>query len=205
MKIIGITGPSGAGKSLLSEAFTKRNIPVIDADALYHSLLVPPSECLDAIKAAFGERVIAPDGTLDRAALGAVVFSSEDKLALLNETVLSRVLVRIRELIASYGDQGATAVAVDAPTLIESGFDLECDFVISVLAPKRDRIERIMARDSISREKAELRINAQKDDGFYISASDAVLNNDSSREQLLLEADRVIEKILTAEVSDAQN
>lgn len=205
MKVIGITGPSGAGKSLLSEAFTKRNIPVIDADALYHSLLVPPSECLDAIKATFGERVIAPDGTLDRAALGAVVFSNKEKLALLNETVLSRVLVRIREVIASFGDQGAIAVAVDAPTLIESGFNLECDFVISVLAPKSDRVARIMARDSISRDKAELRINAQKDDDFYISASDAVLNNGSSREQLLLEADGVIEKILATEVSDAQN
>ncbi|MBQ7376281.1 MAG: dephospho-CoA kinase [Clostridia bacterium] len=205
MKVIGITGPSGAGKSLLSEAFTKRNIPVIDADALYHSLLVPPSECLDAIKATFGERVIAPDGTLDRAALGAVVFSNKEKLALLNETVLSRVLVRIREVIASFGDQGAIAVAVDAPTLIESGFNLECDFVISVLAPKSDRVARIMARDSISRDKAELRINAQKDDDFYIAASDAVLNNGSSREQLLLESDGVIEKILATEVSDAQN
>lgn len=203
MKIIGITGPSGAGKSMLSPAFEKRNIPVIDADALYHSLLLPPSECLDAIRSAFGDGVISPDGTLDRAALGAIVFSSKEKLALLNETVLSRVIARIRELIASYGDQGAIAVAVDAPTLIESGFDLECDFVISVLAPKSDRIERIMARDSISREKAELRINAQKGDEFYISASDAVLHNDSSREQLLLEADGVIQKILSAEVTDA--
>ena len=205
MRIIGVTGPSGAGKSLLSEAFAKRNIPVIDADALYHSLLVPPSECLDAIKAEFGESVISPDGTLDRTALGAIVFSSEEKLALLNETVLSRVLVRIRELIATYGEQGAIAVAVDAPTLIESGFDLECDFVISVLAPKSDRIERIMARDSISREKAELRINAQKDDGFYISASSEVLINDGSQEQLLSAADGVIKKILATEVTDAQN
>lgn len=205
MRIIGVTGPSGAGKSLLSEAFAKRNIPVIDADALYHSLLVPPSECLDAIKATFGESVISPDGTLDRAALGAIVFSSEEKLALLNETVLSRVLVRIRELIATYGEQGAIAVAVDAPTLIESGFDLECDFVISVLAPKSDRIERIMARDSISREKAELRINAQKDDGFYISASSEVLINDGSQEHLLSAADGVIKKILATEVTDAQN
>ena len=205
MRIIGVTGPSGAGKSLLSEAFAKRNIPVIDADALYHSLLVPPSECLDAIKAEFGESIISPDGTLDRAALGAIVFSSEEKLALLNETVLSRVLVRIRELIATYGEQGAIAVAVDAPTLIESGFDLECDFVISVLAPKSDRIKRIMARDSISREKAELRINAQKDDGFYISASSEVLINDGSQEQLLSAADGVIKKILATEVTDAQN
>jgi dephospho-CoA kinase len=94
-------------------------------------------------------------------------------------------------------------VAVDAPTLIESGFDLECDFVISVLAPKSDRIERIMARDSISREKAELRINAQKGDEFYISASDEILTNDGTREQLILKADGVIEKILSAEVTDA--
>jgi dephospho-CoA kinase len=199
MKIIGITGPSGAGKSLLSETFTKRNIPVIDADALYHSLLVPPSECLDAIKAAFGECVIAPDGTLDRAALGAVVFSNEKKLALLNETVLSRVLVRIREVIASYAESGALAVAVDAPTLIESGFNRECDFVLSILAPKRDRIERIMARDSISREKAELRINAQKDDEFYIKASDAVLINDGSQNQFFERAETMIESILQSE------
>jgi dephospho-CoA kinase len=199
MKIIGVTGPSGAGKSLLSETFTKRNIPVIDADALYHSLLVPPSECLDAIKAAFGECVIAPDGTLDRAALGAVVFSNEKKLALLHETVLSRVLVRIREVIASYAESGAIAVAVDAPTLIESGFNRECDFVLSILAPKRDRIERIMARDSISREKAELRINAQKDDEFYIKASDAVLINDGSQNQFFERAETMIESILQSE------
>jgi dephospho-CoA kinase len=199
MKIIGVTGPSGAGKSLLSETFTKRNIPVIDADALYHSLLVPPSECLDAIKAAFGECVIAPDGTLDRAALGAVVFSNEKKLALLNETVLSRVLVRIREVIASYAESGAIAVAVDAPTLIESGFNRECDFVLSILAPKRDRIERIMARDSISREKAELRINAQKDDEFYIKASDTVLINDGSQNQFFERAETMIELILQSE------
>jgi dephospho-CoA kinase len=199
MKIIGVTGPSGAGKSLLSETFTKRNIPVIDADALYHSLLVPPSECLDAIKAAFGECVIAPDGTLDRTALGAVVFSNEKKLALLNETVLSRVLVRIREVIASYAESGAIAVAVDAPTLIESGFNRECDFVLSILAPKRDRIERIMARDSISREKAELRINAQKDDEFYIKASDAVLINDGSQNQFFERAETMIESILQSE------
>lgn len=203
MKIIGITGPSGAGKSLLSLAFEKRNIPTIDADAIYHSLLVPPSKCLDAIKSAFGDGVIATDGTLDRTALGAIVFSSKEKLALLNETVLSRVLVRIRELIDEYAKNGATAVAVDAPTLIESGFDRECDFVISVLAPREDRIERIVSRDSISREKAELRVNAQKSDEFYVSASDAVLTNDGTPTHLLALADKTIAKLLEAEVTDA--
>ena len=203
MKIIGITGPSGAGKSLLCEAFKERNIPVIDADKLYHSLLTPPSECLDAIRAAFGESVIAPNGTLDRTALGAIVFSSEEKLTLLNETVLSRVLVRIRELIAKFKNDGACAVAVDAPTLIESGFDRECDFVLSILAPRENRIERIMSRDSISRQKAELRVNAQKGDDFYISASDEVLTNDGTAEHLLSMARAIIDKILCAEDENA--
>jgi dephospho-CoA kinase len=107
--------------------------------------------------------------------------------------------VRIREVIASYAESGAIAVAVDAPTLIESGFNRECDFVLSILAPKRDRIERIMARDSISREKAELRINAQKDDEFYIKASDAVLINDGSQNQFFERAETMIESILQSE------
>ena len=92
MRIIGVTGPSGAGKGALCEMFKKRGMVCIDADAVYHSLLVPPSECLDALKSAFGESVFCPDGSLDRAVLGRIVFAESDKLELLNSTVLSFVL-----------------------------------------------------------------------------------------------------------------
>ena len=192
MRIIGITGPSGAGKSVISALLDKYSIPTIDADAVYHSLLIPPSPCLDALKNAFGDRIFNSDGSLDRTALGAIVFSDEQKLSLLNSTVLSFVLDRIRLMISELSAQGHTAVAVDAPTLIESGFDRECDEVISVLASSNVRLERIMARDSISKEKAMLRINAQKDDGFYISHSDSVLYNDGCMEQIANELHKLL-------------
>ena len=184
MRIIVVTGPSGAGKGALCELLKKRGIVCIDADAVYHSLLVPPSECLDSLRGAFGESVFLSDGSLDRAALGRIVFAENDKLELLNSTVLSYVLAKFRIMIAELASQGEAAVVIDAPTLIESGFDKECDLVISVLASPDVRVGRIMKRDSISKEKALLRIKAQKSDEFYISHSDAVLYNEGSCDEL---------------------
>ena len=177
MKIIGITGPTGAGKSLLCKELSKA-IAVIDADEVYHSLLIPPSDCLDALRGAFGNSIFSADGSLDRAALSSIVFSDEEKLALLNRTVLSFVLEKIRSMIAELEATGHACVLVDAPTLIESGFHRECDAVISLLASPELRLSRIVARDAISEEKASLRIAAQKDDDFYRTHSDLVLVND---------------------------
>ena len=178
MIVIGVTGPSGAGKSLFCKYINELGLPMIDADEVYHSLLVPPSLCLKKIKEVFGDSVFNPDGTLDRKALGAVVFNSKDKLELLNKTVLGFVLDRIREMISELEVKKQSVVFVDAPTLIESGFHLECDRVISILAKKDVRVERIALRDDLTREKALERVNAQKSDDFYISNSDHILEND---------------------------
>ncbi|MBO5939369.1 MAG: dephospho-CoA kinase [Clostridia bacterium] len=185
MKIIGVTGPTGAGKSLLCKELSKK-IPVIDADEVYHSLLIPPSDCLVAIRQAFGDHVFTLDGTLDRAALSAIVFADEKKLALLNRTVLEFVLKKIRTMIDTLKSDGASAVLLDAPTLIESGFHRECDAVISVLASPELRLSRIITRDDLSEEKASSRISAQKDDDFYRQHSDLVLINDGSIAPLVL-------------------
>ena len=178
MHVYGITGPSGSGKSILSQYMTKSGVAHIDADRVYHELLVPPSRVLDALRAAFGGEIISADGTLDRKALSSIVFNDKAKLALLNKTVLDFVLEEIRCMIKALDADGVKAVAIDAPTLIESGFHKECDTVISVLSPKEMRIERIMARDGLSREKATERTNAQKPDEFYEEYSDIILIND---------------------------
>ena len=150
VKIIGVTGPSGSGKTLLCRFFEKRNIPVIYADELYHSMLVPPSDCLEAIRRAFGDGVFRSDGTLDRKMLGGIVFSDPGKLEVLNKTVLSYVIDEIRRIISDYERAGHNTVIVDAPTLIESGFNAECTAVIAVLADRETRIRRISLRDGIS-------------------------------------------------------
>lgn len=180
MRIIGITGPSGAGKTRLTEYVSSLGIPTINADELYHSMLVPPSECLDAIKAKFGDAVFANDGTLDRKALSEIVFSDSEKLRMLNETVLSIVVNEIKRIIKAFEQSGEQTVAVDAPTLIESGFDRECDVVVSVICPEKERAVRISLRDQISKDKALSRIHAQKDDSFYTEHSNYVINNNGT-------------------------
>ena len=184
VKILGITGPTGAGKSVVRTILETKNIPCIDADGVYHSLLIPPSVCLVDIQKAFGNGVFASDGTLDRAKLGTLVFNDRDKLELLNKTVLCHVLNKIREMIKEYEQKGFDTVAVDAPTLIESGFNAECTIVISVLAPYEDRLDRIIQRDSLTKERAELRLHAQKGDDFYKQHSDFVIVNDKNFEKL---------------------
>ena len=194
MKIIGITGPTGAGKSLLSEYFRKNGIPVIDADKVYHSLLVPPSECLDALRKAFGNGIFQED-ELDRRALSEIVFHDEEKLALLNHTVLDFVLDECRKTFADLEKEGHAVSAVDAPTLIESGFWRECDRVISVLSDPDIRVERIMARDGLTKEAAATRVRGQRDDSFYIEKSDTVLMNDRDEAAFLRKCDELVKKL----------
>lgn len=201
MTILGITGPTGAGKSLFSEYLTQQQIPVIDADAVYHRLLVPPSPCLTALRQAFGEAVFKSDGTLDRPALSQIVFHNAEQLALLNHTVLGFVLDEIRKQIAQAERDGKTSlIAVDAPTLIESRFHQECSFVISVLAPAELRTVRIMERDHLSREAAEARVRAQKDDAFYQAHSDFVLTNDGDREGFYQKCQALIRTLLSSPI-----
>ena len=183
MRIIGVTGPSGSGKSLLGKVFAQKGIPTIDADKVYHSMLLPPSKCLDAIRAAFGDGVFNENGTLNRESLSEIVFGDKDKLQLLNSTVLGLVLEEIRRMIRELEDSGAAAVIVDAPTLIESGFNKECHTVITVLSPAEDRIGRISVRDGIDEQRARQRVQAQRSDSFYEEHSDIVIRNDTDEEQ----------------------
>lgn len=180
MVIIGLTGPSGSGKTTLCDIAKDFGIASIDADKVYHSLLIPPSPCLDEIAESFGGGVLLDDGTLDRAALGSVVFgdASGEKLDLLNSITHKYVKARFREIIKSLEADGERAVIVDAPTLFESGFDSECSFTVAILADGKSRRDRIISRDSLPPERADLRLSSQKPDEFFTSRADYTLYND---------------------------
>jgi dephospho-CoA kinase len=186
MKVLGLTGPSGAGKGFVCALFARHGIPSIDADRVYHDLLVPPSQCLDALVERFGRSVLFPDGTLNRKALGGIVFADPAELAALNAITHRFVLEKIRLLLQAYAesDTPPAAVLVDAPTLYESGFDTECDRVIAVLADRAARKARILQRDSIPEEAAERRLSAQPDDAFYTARAHFVLHNEGDEKAL---------------------
>ena len=194
MIVIGLTGPSGAGKGEAAKIFTTYKMDVIDADAIYHSLLVPPSDCLCEIADTFGDGVLNPDKTLNRAALASLVFGIEnfEKLSILNSITHKYVCIKIRNVMHDLESTGKEVCVIDAPLLIESGLFEDCDFVICILADKETRINRIMNRDNISADDAKRRVSSQKDDEFYISYSDAVVINDGDFEYLKKEIDRIL-------------
>ncbi len=198
MVILGLTGPSGAGKGALAAAMKKYNVPHLDTDAIYHELLIPPSPCLDALVTAFGTSILRADGSLDRAELAAIVFAPNApaaRLTTLNTVTHSFILAETRRRIAAAREAGKPAVLVDAPLLYESGFDAECDAVIAVIAPRKIRLARIMARDRITQEAAALRLDAQKDDAFYTERADFVVINDGDIRSLEAAAARIMDGI----------
>ena len=184
---IGLTGQTGAGKGAFCRYLQEtRGIPSIDADAVYHSLLVPPSECLDALAAEYGAEILLPSGSLDRKFLAAKVFGDPDparraeRIRRLNGITHPRVLKRMREIAKEYEIGGAPAVVFDVPALYESGFDAECDLVVAVTASRETRVCRIMDRDALTRTEAERRVNAQHEEEFYTERASAVLPNDGT-------------------------
>ncbi len=195
MLTVGLTGPSGSGKGLIASLFARYGVPSIDTDAVYHELLIPPSPCLDELVERFGEDILAPDGrTLDRAALAATVFAPghEEDLHDLNAISHRHVLREVRAVLEVNRLSDVPAVLVDAPQLFESGFDRECDCILSVLAPREVRLGRIMARDGLTTERATARLDAQLPDEVFRERSDHVIVNDGTPE----EAETAVRRIL---------
>ena len=177
MLVIGLTGPSGAGKSVVSDIFAEHGIPVVNADAVYHNLLIPPSACLNELVYTFGPQILTPSGTLDRRVLGEIVFSDEDLLAQLNAITHKYVMSSIRKKLDDWRREEVRVALLDAPQLFEAGANKDCNIIVSVLADKETRIDRIMRRDGVDRERALQRIDAQKSEEFFRKHSDYVIEN----------------------------
>lgn len=200
MKIIGLTGQSGAGKGTVASIFEKYAIPHIDCDKVYHSLLTSNSDCTKALADEFGAEILSRDGSVDRKRLGTAVFCGEghaERLEVLNRITHKFVLDECRKILADFESQGKSAAVVDAPTLFESGFDKECDVIISVVAPLDIRLGRITERDRITREKALERFSAQKSEDFFRKHSDFIIENTGGTEELDTAIQKIIREILS--------
>ena len=187
MKVIGLCGGSGSGKGVVSSLFDRRGIPAIDTDTVYRELTSVDSPCNRALSNEFGKEIISTDGSLNRKKLRTIVFTGDDSklhLKKLNEITHKYILDETRNRLDRFADLGYKAAIVDAPALFESGFDKECDIIISVIADREVRISRIMLRDNIDRITAEARINSQIPDEDIISRSDFVIKNDFDLETL---------------------
>lgn len=186
MLVIGLTGPSGAGKSAVSELFEKFGLPVISADEVYHRMLVPPSPCLNSLTERFGRDILKSDGTLDRPMLGTIVFSDPAALEDLNRISHRFIMEEIKHQLDQLRRKNTRAAILDAPQLFEAGANRLCSAVVSVLADKSLRLERILQRDHIDAERALRRFQAQKSDEYFRAHSDYIIENNSSVNSFLI-------------------
>ena len=197
--ILGLTGPSGAGKGVVAARLhTVHGFAWIDTDAIYHELISAPSACLDELVAVFGKDILTPEGVLHRPALAAIVFhpDNQDKLELLNTITHKHVLAVADRQIAATKAANAAGAVIDAPLLFESGADKTCTHTAAVLADRELRASRIMARDGLTYQAAQKRLDAQKPDDFYTERADFVLENSGDVNALLALADALAKELV---------
>lgn len=177
--ILGITGGTGCGKTTLLNVLRDLGGLVLDCDAIYHELLQTDRDLLAAIEARFPGTV--ENGVLQRKKLGNVVFSNEKALLDLNRITHGAVKAEVLRRLA----EKPRLAAIDAIGLIEGGLAELCDLTVAVSAPREARIRRLMARDGISAEYAEKRIDAQKDPSWYRENCDYVLENTGTEQEFV--------------------
>lgn len=160
MKRIGLTGGIASGKSTVARWIAARGIPILDADRLSRDLTRPGAPALTQI-AALWPQVLRRDGTLDRAALGRIAFSDAGGRARLEAILIPAILDSFEAWAGDMARSHCQACVFDAALLFEQHLEARFDGVLLVAAPAHLQIERLMARDALSRQEAEARLSAQ--------------------------------------------
>lgn len=194
MQVIGITGGSGSGKTTALKALESLGALVLDCDNIYHRLLETNPELLEEIDAAFPG--VVREGVLRRKALGAMVFNDPKALEKLNSISHRYVDMEIERRLRDFAMEGGRIAAIDAIELFAGGQAKRCTYTVAVLADREKRIERIMARDGISREYAQLRIEAQHPDSYFEQFCDHILRNDGDVEEFQKDCMKLFKEIL---------
>ncbi len=172
--ILGLTGQSGAGKTTVAQIFRNRGFYVIDTDAVSRQII---PEVLPELVSAFGGDILAADGTLDRKALAHKAFADDVQTKKLNGIMHGAVMRSVWRTVDEKRAQGVENFIVDGAALYEAGADKGCDAVVAVLADKRLRKKRVMARDGITAQEAEQRFARQKSRAYLRRKADFIIEN----------------------------
>ncbi|MFD8596246.1 dephospho-CoA kinase [Kitasatospora sp. NPDC059646] len=179
---IGLTGGIGAGKSEVSRQLAALGAVIVDSDLIAREVVAPGTPGLAAVAAEFGPGVLLPDGSLDRPALGRIVFGDPARLAALNAIVHPLVRARSAELEAAAGPDAV--VVHDVPLLAENGLAPLYDLVVVVDVPDAERLRRLTELRGMPEDEARARMAAQATREDRLAVADLVLDNSGDLEQL---------------------
>ena len=158
--ILGVTGGIASGKSAVSEYFRQLGAAVVSADQLAREVVQPGSPVLEELVAHFGPGILAADGSLDRSALGEIIFADSRARTTLNAITHPAIARRAEERLGRLRESGASLVVYEAPLLFEAGARKRVDAVLVVKIDPAVQLQRLMARDGINEEAARKKVAA---------------------------------------------
>ena len=184
MKVIGLTGGIGSGKSTVSQFLAELGAVIIDADEVGHEAFKPDTEIWREVVAAFGRRILAPKGDIDRKKLGRIVFGNSEALARLNQIMHPRMYDMVKAQLEEYRRQGVDVVVLEAPLLLEAGWTPLVDEVWVTVASESTVVRRTKERTGLSEPQILARIRSQMSSAERVKHADVVINNDADLDEL---------------------
>jgi dephospho-CoA kinase len=182
--VIGLTGGIGSGKSTVAAMLGEMGAYVIDADKIGHEVYLPGTEGHRRVVDAFGPGVVSRDGTIDRRALGAIVFADRNALGRLNALVHPLIGAEIRRRItAAMGATTGRPIVIEAAIMMEAGWRF-FDRVWVVMVPRETAIARVVASRGVEPAEVERRLAAQMSDAERRRLADLVIENDGTQAEL---------------------
>jgi len=187
--VIGLTGGIASGKSTVTRFFEDRDIPVIDADILGHRTYDPGTDTFNAVVKAFGDDLVAADGSIDRRVLGGKVFGRPDELKRLTDIVWPGIRKLASESLSEFEAAGNALVVLEAAVLFEAGWEDLVDEVWVVVVEPEFAIKRLAERNGLDEAAAKARIDSQLSNAERTARADTVIENNGT----LAELDRAIQ------------
>jgi dephospho-CoA kinase len=187
MYLVGLTGGIAAGKSTVAKRWVEQGGFEIDADQLAREVVEPGTSGAEQILEAFGAEVFQANGSLDRAKLGAIIFADAELRKALEAIVHPLVKAKAQELVAGLPDN--TIAIYNVPLLVEASVDLPFDMVVTVEAPAKQQIERLVKHRGMSAAEAQKRVASQASPAQRANAADVILNSNQDLALLLKDAD----------------
>jgi len=206
MYLIGLTGGIASGKSVVSRHLAGLGAIHVDADALAREIVEPGTEGLSRIAAEFGPSVMSSDGSLDRSALAAVIFSDPERREALNAITHPAVWKRAKQLFnEAAADDPHAVVVYDVPLLVEASADrpMHFDLIVVVHADTETRLRRLTDLRGMTREEATHRLNSQATDAERLAIADVVIDSNGTLEHTLEQTDELWAMAHASALSDS--
>ena len=194
MKLIGLTGGIASGKSTVASRLVEHGAVLVDADVLAREVLEPGTPGLAEVERVFGSSVIAADGSLNRPALGAIIFADSAQREALNAITHPAIWKRAKELFEAAAAENPDVVIVyDVPLLAEAAADrpMKFDLIVVVQADIEKRVDRMVELRGMSRAEAEGRLRAQASDADRLRFADVVIDSNGTLEHTLEQVDEL--------------